>query len=415
MTDAAPLTVKVIAERIAECQHTLDKMIRKAARFGATGIEYTVGAPFDEKRAYERWDGSIGEYVQQIYPVTITGVAPTVGDFEFIAKLEHTPGGVIIDMVPGAAGLDARFRTDAQVCEHCKTRRIRKHTFICRERATGRQVQVGHNCIHDFLGVNLAQVLQRFTFWRGVGGESDEWGGGGWRPEFRQVEELLTLGHVLVRLFGYASLATAEATGCNSTSYYVAQMFRTEQGLSDYELKELRELRQRVREAKTDNDLVLAQETRAWAISQSVDSEYMHNLRVLCAGDTIPTKRQGYVVSAISAHARAIERQLQLTKQREARKDSVHVGTVGERLRGLTMVFESARVIGGEQFSSCLWKFRDEAGNAFSWFATRGTNMKAGERFTLTGTVKAHRLYKEVKETQLTRCKVEPMKAGVPA
>lgn len=51
-----------------------------------------------------------------------------------------------------------------------------------------------------------------------------------------------------------------------------------------------------------------------------------------------------------------------------------------------------------------LYKFADEAGNVFIWYASRPIELQ--ERMTLKATIKAHNEWNGVKQTVLTRCKV---------
>ena len=51
-----------------------------------------------------------------------------------------------------------------------------------------------------------------------------------------------------------------------------------------------------------------------------------------------------------------------------------------------------------------LYKFADEAGNVFIWYASRPIELQ--ERMTLKATIKAHNERNGVKQTVLTRCKV---------
>ena len=51
--------------------------------------------------------------------------------------------------------------------------------------------------------------------------------------------------------------------------------------------------------------------------------------------------------------------------------------------------------------------FEDEDENIFVWFTSKELSIAIGENVTLTGTVKEHKTYKGVKQTILTRCKID--------
>jgi hypothetical protein len=53
-----------------------------------------------------------------------------------------------------------------------------------------------------------------------------------------------------------------------------------------------------------------------------------------------------------------------------------------------------------------LQKFNDDNGNLFIWGASRSQYLVEGKAYLVTGTIKAHKEYKNVRQTALTRCKV---------
>lgn len=70
------------------------------------------------------------------------------------------------------------------------------------------------------------------------------------------------------------------------------------------------------------------------------------------------------------------------------------------------MVTTAMFVKSGEWGDTYLYKFLTADGNVFSWFSSpRG--LAQGDKVILTGTVKDHKEYKGIKETQLTRAKIE--------
>lgn len=58
-----------------------------------------------------------------------------------------------------------------------------------------------------------------------------------------------------------------------------------------------------------------------------------------------------------------------------------------------------------------IHNFRDENGNALVWKTQKSLPFNDGDEVIVTGTIKAHDVYKDEKQTVLTRCKVEGRKA----
>lgn len=81
---------------------------------------------------------------------------------------------------------------------------------------------------------------------------------------------------------------------------------------------------------------------------------------------------------------------------------SEYVGEVGERLT-LDLTVKSSRTIDGYYGSSIAHTMEDECGNIFVWI-TAAKNWPAGTKKTIKGTVKEHKIYRNQKQTILTRC-----------
>ena len=82
--------------------------------------------------------------------------------------------------------------------------------------------------------------------------------------------------------------------------------------------------------------------------------------------------------------------------------NSEYVGEVGDRLT-LTVKVRQAIITDGLYGANTFHVFEDENGNAFTW-ATNAKSWEKGEVHTIKATVKEHKLYKNEKQTVLTRC-----------
>ena len=84
---------------------------------------------------------------------------------------------------------------------------------------------------------------------------------------------------------------------------------------------------------------------------------------------------------------------------------SEYVGSVGERLRNLTAHFKSARSFAGRYGQTNIYTFTIGE-DVLVWFTTSTLDIEPGVTVDLTGTVKKHEMYKGIKTTQLSRCKI---------
>lgn len=90
------------------------------------------------------------------------------------------------------------------------------------------------------------------------------------------------------------------------------------------------------------------------------------------------------------------------TRNKET-SNSQFVGEIGERLRDMKATFVSARFFENNWGGNFVYTFESE-GNIFIWFTQKGLDIKEGTTISLTGTVKEHKEYNGVLQTQLSRC-----------
>lgn len=392
--------IPVLTERLAECRKELERLAKKARRYGCPDIRVTVGETRVETRQVTDWDGSTRKVRVSVTDLVVEGEAPRYGNHEFLARVElGGAAGNMVDTRPDVEDLDPRFRHTDGTCQHCNTLRDRREVFVCRDLTTGEQVQVGRQCLRDYLGIDDPNhVAARFRFFRELGGLREK---GGWSWA-QSLEGLLELAAVSIRLFGWCSKGQAAIDETlTPTASYVSLGLQSPAKVSKLD----RPTYNKIHEALCDDDRATAREVIRWVREELTGrSDYEHNLRVMFQEDVITDPRRvGLVVSAVAAHARAKERELRRTRERAA---SQWLGQVGERLRGLLVTQESARVVG----ELVLLKFRDEAGNVLTWFTGSGSGLQNGEQCRLDGTVKRHTEYQGVHETRLSRCRIHPIK-----
>ena len=114
----------------------------------------------------------------------------------------------------------------------------------------------------------------------------------------------------------------------------------------------------------------------------------------------------------LAGHRQLTERQLEAAaaiieriKEREVEgRTSEYVGEIKERIE---FDAEVMGVYGTEGFygHTDIVKFKDSDGNHFTWFASDYADLERGDRMTIKGTVKKHDVYREIKQTVVTRCK----------
>lgn len=158
-------TVKVLTERLGEAKHALEKLVKKANKYGNDPITYFIGEEVLEKKTIEGFEEPV---LISFTNIEVDGGAPRVGEFKFLAKIEVHEGGNLVDTAPECHVNPAYFTTDDH-CDHCKINRHRNLVYIV-EKNTGEQLQVGRSCLRDFLGIDDPnRVAARFEFFKHLG------------------------------------------------------------------------------------------------------------------------------------------------------------------------------------------------------------------------------------------------------
>ena len=80
-----------------------------------------------------------------------------------------------------------------------------------------------------------------------------------------------------------------------------------------------------------------------------------------------------------------------------------YVGKIGERLRNITVTFDKVITFEGQYGTAQVYRFNYE-GAQLSWFTGVHKDLEEGAEYTLSGTVKDHKVYGNVKTTYLNRC-----------
>jgi hypothetical protein len=274
-------------------------------------------------------------------------------------------------------------------CDHCDKIRDRKDIYLVRHE-DGRQLQVGSSCIKDFLGWS---ALPCFISGEDVESEAFAPSASGRWVDF-SVEDVLAIAWALIKRDGFKP-----ASFDNSTKWAVLTVLDPR---GDDQKRFAREARVLVDEARKQ-----AGDIRAAVLAMDASrSEYLTNLQVCLRANFVTARGFGLVVSAPSAWAKSVERDL----TRKAEKSAVcneYVGTVKDKVE-LTVTVSSIRPVDNGYGVSYLYTMTDQAGHVFKWFSSSRAlgDEVTGKPVVIKGTVKGHELYNEVKQTMLTRCKV---------
>ena len=392
------------------------KLNKKAKRLGCEPVTWNVLEEKEVERSFdyktdEGWRSKTYKVMAKV--IELIGKAPRVEGFDFIARIEYLSDSKskLFHCVPGAdTKVDERFRDlDAGTCEHCKKARRRSDTFVVREVATGKQTQVGRQCLADFTGINTPEKIAGRCQWLSAFNSLRDEEERCWRSHFESTldtQEVLALTSAYISRVGWVPRKAAEFSPGGSTASAVTEHFLPppKDAGRVATLREIRNLSEQPEHQERARKVV---EWIKGELADRAKSDYEINLVTLVAGELCERKHLGIVCSAVAAYQRAMNQKIEYAKKREALSGSGHLGEVGKRLKGLPVQIYQVRALeAGAWGPRALVKFLDDAGNLMTWFASGDRDYEVGAKVKINGTVKGHTEYQGVKETQLSRVAV---------
>jgi hypothetical protein len=373
---------EIPAFRRAAIEVRLGKLAKKAVKNGNPDITFSFGEVFSRKMRTEH-----GIMVIDYVSVTVSGEAPRIAGWDFLARIELLGEENLVHRVPGTEKvLEERFRTHDGFCDHCNSARRRNDVFILAN--DEKQIAVGRQCLREFLGIDDPKaIVARAQFFEELKDiDEDDLGDFG-SFGFYGLNEVLVLAAANIRKHGYVSKARQIETGEATTGQVVAWGIT---GIPGYKIEPI------------EIDREWAQKTvEFFRRDTSFGNEYMDNIRVLTKQDIVKKEHVALISSAV------ITAQRELAPKAEV-KESNFVGEVKGRLKDVSLLLEKIIYLGSGSFGpSYLHLLKDADGNAFSWITGNKAEVAEGTNVKVDATVKEHKIYKGTKQTVLTRAKVK--------
>ena len=407
-------TYVIPVDHIDEFKAEIAKLNRNAVKLGSDPITFVVG----QKKIVERtfYFGEHHEqskkYKVEAVDVVLTGTAPKLEGYLFIARIEYLSDSksVLFHTVPGSnVKIDERFRgLDASVCEHCNMKRRRNDTFVVQEVATGKQTQVGRQCLADFTGINdptkaAMKAASLSVFEKLYDSEERFWGRV--REDTIDTLEALSLTSAYICKFGWVPKSQSEFN--HPTASYVEEHFAPWASNRSEDVAFRKEMRALSEEQVHQDRATKVVEWIKNELFTTAKSDYELNLVTLTVNELTQRRHLGIVCSAVAAYQRAMNQKVEYAGLREVSKASKFFATVGERVRSIKVKVQFVKSFEGSFGPTTLVKFVTEDGNILTWFASGDRDYEAGQEVVIDGTVKSHKAYQGIEETQMTRCKAK--------
>lgn len=400
------------AARLAEAINRIEIANRRAERSGiAERIGYTVEHYEAERNQPGDEIGWLPKIIESRVKLTLDVPAVRHEGYTFIGTMSWDPeAGLVTRIAPGQT---LAKRPDARECDICHAARDRKDTYVVRKDDTGQEVQVGSNCLVQFLGIRPSG-LWMLTYDGNLadltGDDDEERGGGGGRGDYRYPSlAVLAATVAVVHQNGWMSRGKARDWGKTATADTVNDVISgyhpTGRGQEDYAAF-LDTMRREVHSGQHDEE---AAALRDFARTLDDPSEYATNLRAVAGADSVDPRNLPLLASAIAAKMARDEKVERERVVREATADSTHIGTVGDKIADHEARITAVRSIDGDYGTSTLLTMVDGDGNVLKWFASgHHDEWQIGDEVAVSGTIKDHGEFRGVAETTLTRCKITP-------
>jgi hypothetical protein len=366
---------------------TLDEMVAKmnkiSAKLSLGEVRYTVLGEEPSKKG-------------PVLTVALFGEAPRLEGYNFLCRIEHTRAGNLVSVCSAAQSLSldtTPLRTVEPKCDHCGTSRARRDTFILER--DGELRQIGRNCLADFIrSTNVAEALRLWSlmadFSVSVSDDDDGEGPHGGSRFDWTVSEFLSASVASVRVNGFHKSGTDRATR-NHVAFILSTPPRDARMYEEWKAAQ-----------PTEDDAVRAVAIRAWLMSNTETSDYMHNMRVAA---TLPCvgRSGGLLASAPVSYMKAVEKVL-FSKKREEEPRGAHVGEVGKRAELGSLTVMRIRYSESDFGTKTILALRDAQGNDITWFASGARDYSPGDVLPeARATVKKHEEYKGRPQTVILR------------
>ena len=402
-------------ENLEKLEKKLARIQKKCERYGNT-FHYTKVGEHTEDVTTLGIDEETGVRRNITRPVhfieiEVEGKA-LVNGWSFEAFLERTSKGNLIQGV-GKHEVPARYYSCAPYCEHCKTNRARKYSYIVYNEETQEFKQVGTDCLCDYThGMSAEGVAWFASALKDIEEASDYSGCGfGYGREYVEPRDYAKYVAETIRLFGYVrSQDSGYPTRClakDMMDYDTGRYMRFDKDIRrEIERKHDDAVARGFNQDSPEN-LALVETVFDWILSNENDSNYMHNLKVTCSLEYVGTDKLGLIASIFPTYNRELEYQAEKRerelKQKEEAAASTWAGKVGDRVRFTIAEISTISSWESQWGTTYVFKIKDTEGLTYTWKTSSYISLTHDIGKTWKATIKELKEFRGVKQTEITR------------
>lgn len=381
-------TFRIANQYMAYLTEKLDKMNRKAIKFGCSPIKLTEVSTEDVD---DEETGAVTRY----HIVTVEGETPVLAGWSFVATIQNVnEAGIIIRAIPGKI-VPEQYRNASQTCDHCGHNRRRNQTYLVQNVKTGEYRQVGSTCLQDFLGGedprNIAAYAEMLADIEEELGNTEKMESECGR-NFFLLDVYLSWVCKVIEEEGWLSRGKARDEMRTSTA--------------DRALNDMFPFGKYRPEKPTQRHVEQAETALKWAEENLHGkdnlNDYLHNMKIVTSTRAIRFNMAGLAASLIPLWKRETTP--------KTGENSQFIGKVGDKIQ-LTATCLGVTPIDSFYGVTYLFRFVTEDGNVITTF-TKSLGISQGDKVEIRAKVKDHKEYKGIKQTEVNYLKVLAMVEG---
>lgn len=385
---------------------TLTKRIKRITKkLDKNNLQWTfevVGESIEEVKVYDYVNHNnipsyqftpkfLGKTAVSVTSYIFTMERLQLGNYRPIAVLDHTISNtenMIYNLTTDTEKpieIPTKYRTVKSICEHCKSDRQRNKTVLLQD-TNNNIIQVGTTCIKDFTGIDANDTLSIYTDIHDIclTEISLDHENIGYYPKYVNTLNYLANCIELINDKGYKKED-------KSTKVEAWELLQTEH----ISIKHLE----------------TAQQVIDFFKSHTFINDFCHNIKTAVTQEY--TKQSGFIAYAYIAYKKESDKE---KVKAEKIVSSNHVGTIGDKIQlELTLKNKYSYEYGISAYNSItnfIYTFEDINGNVYTWKTSKwlenaeNKQYEIDDKLQLKGTIKGHTEYKDIKQTELTRCKI---------
>ena len=390
----------VCEDNMKYVEKSIDTLNKKAKKLNLPEIQLIITNP-----TYEEYTKDKKKYIKKFYDVAVIGEAPIINGWIFVASISTDQRTSIIrqntsvEIEPGALN---QYREHPTHCEHCNSNRRRKNTYIVKHIDSGSLKQVGSTCIRDFTGHMNPQKILAFY---------DSLHEFKYIPDFAKFEGNINYGNYYefntymsfvaycTRVYGFVKsrIDNDEQWPTKSHAMHLLnEMYKPLKRGEDREMPEAidnENYKKAIKYFLEDTFVTTKGDFRS----------FVDNVKVIIDAaekdGMIREKDVAYIAPLVQMYF-AFEKK---TEESKITATSEFIGEVGKR-QDFVLTLKKFYTFEGAWGASNIYVFNDETGNVFIW--KTGAYLEKDETYTIKGTIKEHKIFRDVKQTIISRGKV---------